>query len=333
MVRRCDSGTALLLAAAAFGILISLTRYLSPQQVNTPPPPKPDQYRISVDVGLVVLPVIVTDKRGLAVPGLAKDSFQVFEDGRPQQIALFEPEDVPVTVGLVVDNSGSMRAKRPEVVAAGQAFAQSSNPQDQMFVVNFNQEVHLGLPQGVDYTNNVQLLQGALTRLPAMGNTALYDAVATALDHLKVGTATRKALIVISDGGDNASKLSLRDLLKKAAASNAQIHALGVFSENYSDEHPEVLSRLAKMTGGKAYFPASAREIPGICQQIAQDLRHQYTIGYHPSNRDSGSKYHAIRVTARNAEDRRLRVRTRAGYLMSSVGPQAALITDRHAPL
>src|ERR1039458_4104257 len=223
MVRRCDSGTALLPAVAAFGILISLTSYLSPQQVNPPAPPKPDQYRISVDVGLVALPVIVTDKKGLAVSGLAKDSFQVFEDGHPQQIALFEPEDVPVTVGLVVDNSGSIRAKRPEVVAAAQAFAQSSNPQDQMFVVNFNQAVHMGLPQGVDYTNDVQLLQGALTRLPAMGNTALYDAVATAVDHLKVGTATRKGLIVISDGGDNASKLSLRDLLKQAEASNVQI--------------------------------------------------------------------------------------------------------------
>ena len=318
MFRLCDVGMGKLPGVAAFALLISLTSFPTPAQGHSSGQPNPDDYRISVDVGLVVLPVIVTDRKGKVVSGLGAESFHVFEDGRPQQIALFEPEDVPVTVGLAIDNSGSMRSKRPEVAAAAVEFAQSSNPQDQMFVVNFNQTVSMGLPKGVPFTSDVTQLLGAVSRNRAFGNTALYDGIAVALEHLKAGTANRKALIVISDGGDNASRQSFPEILKQAEASNAQIYTLGIYDEMYSGQNLGMLNRLAKVTGGKAYFPESVSQIPGICQEIARNLRHQYTIGYHPSNPNPGGSYHAIRVTATATGNGRLHVTTRAGYLMPS---------------
>jgi len=303
----------------AITILIALANCPSLVRGNASDHAGPDEYQISIDVGLVILPVIVTDRAGKSVSGLGADNFQVFEDGRPQQIALFEPEDIPVTVGLVIDNSGSMGAKRPEVVAAAVEFAKSSNPQDQMFVVNFNQTVSMGLPKGVPFTSDVHQLLGAVSRIPASGNTALYDGLAVALKHMMTGTANRKALILISDGEDNASRLSFHELLKRAEASNAQIYTLGVFDDMYSGGHSgEVLKRLARVTGGKAYFPESPTQIVGICQQIARDLRHQYTIGYHPSKGMPGGGYHAIRVTATATGNGRLHVSTRAGYLNPS---------------
>ncbi|MGA2983956.1 MAG: VWA domain-containing protein [Terriglobia bacterium] len=323
MSRLCDFGIGHPSKVATLAILISLTSIPSLAQNNSPSrqdnsldQPGPDEYRISVDVGLVVLPVVVTDRKGQAVSGLEKSNFQVFEDGRPQEIDLFEAEDVPVTVGLVVDNSGSMAAKRPEVIAAAEAFAKSSNPYDQMFVVNFNQRVFMGLPKGVPFTGDVQQLRGALSRTPASGNTALYDGISVALDHLNAGTANRKALIIVSDGGDNASRLKFPGLLKRAEASIAQIYALGVYDQSFEGEDMSKLRRLSKVTGGKSYFPASPSEMTGICAQIAQDLRRQYTIGYHPSNQNSLGKYHSIRVTAMATRDGKLHVSTRAGYLM-----------------
>jgi len=330
MFKFCDSGVGKLPAVAALAILISLASFPTPERGNAPDQPGSDEYRISVNVGLVVLPVIVTDGKGRTVSGLGENSFHVFEDGRPQQIAPFESEDVPVTVGLVIDNSGSMSAKRPEVFAAAEEFAKSSNPQDEMFVVNFNQNVSMGLPKGVPFTSDVHQLLGAVSRHRAFGNTALYDGVAVALEHMKTGTANRKALIVISDGGDNASRLSLQALLKRAEASNAQIYTLGVFDKMFSGENSGVLKRLAKVTGGKSYFPESPSQITGICQQIARNLRHEYTIGYHPSNPNSGGSYHAIRVTAKATGNGRLHVSTRAGYLMPSE-PQTAPSTSARA--
>jgi VWFA-related protein len=275
------------------------------------------RYKISVDVGLVVLPVFVTDSRGQAVSGLTANNFHLYDDGHLRPITLFEPEDVPATVGLVVDNSGSMLAKRGEVIAAGVAFARSSNPLDQMFVVNFNQWVSLGLPQGTPFTSDPQQLDAALSRNAAAGNTALYDGIAAALEHLKTGTRERKALIVVSDGGDNASQISLPDLLRQVQTSNVVIDTIGIFDPTYRDENPGVLRRLAKMTGGTAYFPTSVSQVTSICQDIAEDIRHQYTIGYSPEG-ESTESYHEVRVTARAEGRSRLRVRTRAGYVLNN---------------
>jgi Ca-activated chloride channel homolog len=310
-------------AFGKFGILAVLSLLLPvailamADHPNWPSSDDAGEYRISVQVGLVVLPVFVTNREGQAVSGLNARNFHLYEDGHPRPITLFEPEDVPATVGLVVDNSGSMWTKRAEVIAAGLAFAKSSNPQDQMFVVNFNQNVSLGLPPGIPFTSNVQQLDGALSRSVASGNTALYDGIAAALEHIKAGTRERKALIVVSDGGDNSSQLTLTQLMKHLEASNVVIHTIGIFDANHADENPGVLRRIAKVTGGNAYFPASASEVSFICHEIAQDIRHQYTLGYTPTG-DSNAQFHAIRVTARVAGQGGLRVRTRAGYVFSS---------------
>ena len=300
---------------AAMATLFALL--VSSSFASQPIPSDPDEYKISVDVGLVVLPVTVTNRKGEFVPNLAATDFQVSEAGRPQQITLFKSEDVPVTVGLVVDNSGSMGSKRPEVVAASLAFVQSSNPGDQMFVVNFNQRVSLGLPKSVPFTSDLRQLRDALSRTPPVGNTALYDGIATALEHVKAGSRERKGLIVVTDGGDNASHMRFQDLLKKAESSNAIIYTIGIFDPSYAGENPQALRRLAKATGGRAYFPESVSEVSDVAQQIARDIREQYTIGYIPSRRASEGEYRTIRVTVKAAGLGKLYVRTRAGYLIA----------------
>jgi len=281
----------------------------------------PGEYKISVNVGLVVLPVKVTNRAGDVVTGLTAGDFKVFESGRPQQITLFEPEDIPVTVGLVVDNSGSMRHKRPGVIAASIAFLESSNPHDQMFVVNFNQNVSLGLPASVPFTDDAKQLRAALTKVWPAGNTALYDAVAAGLKHLNRGTAERKALIVVTDGGDNASQVKFRDLLKMAEGSNAIIYAIGLVDQNFVEENPRALEQLAKVTGGQAYFPTSLNEVSQDTERIARDIRQQYTIGYVPSFPTATGRFRPIKVTVKAASAGKLQVRTRAGYLPQ---PEAA---------
>ena len=187
------------------------------------------------------------------VSGLHKEDFQVYENGVLQQIEHFSHEDIPVTVGLVLDNSASMRPKRSEVIAAAMAFARSSNPQDQMFVVNFNEHVSFGLPANTPFTDQTAQLADALSKFHANGETALYDAVAAALDHLKQGNRDKKVLIVISDGGDNASKHNLGQIMAGAGQSDAIIYTIGLFDEDDPDRNPHVLKQLAKDTGGDSF--------------------------------------------------------------------------------
>lgn len=286
-----------------------------PQQHSQAAPPQSAGFAIRTNVDLVVLRATVRDSKGEPVAGLGKDDFQVFEDKARQQIESFSHEDVPVTVGLVIDNSGSMRAKRTDVIDAALAFARSSNPEDQVFVVNFNEHVLLGLPANVQFTANQDQLARALSRNKADGLTALYDAVAVALEQLKKGKWDKKVLIVVSDGGDNASAHKLSDIVALVNQSDAIVYTLGIFDENDDDRKPRVLQQLSRISGGEAFFPASLAEILPVCEQIAHDIRNQYTISYAPANRKPGGTYHAIEVKARNSTGReRLHVSTRAGY-------------------
>ena len=208
--------------------------------------PSPADYTIGVNVDMVVLQATAVDHKGALVSGLDKDNFQIYEDGALQPIKHFSHADIPVTVGLVIDNSGSMRPKRHDVIAAALAFARSSNPQDQMFVVNFNERVSFGLPGTIPFTDQVAQLEVALSRTNADGQTALYDAMAVALDHLKKGNRDKKVLIVISDGGDNASARGLSEVLKKAALSSAVVYTVGIFDEEDPDRNTRALTRLAR---------------------------------------------------------------------------------------
>ena len=285
-----------------------------PQEAPRPERRPGEPYTIRMSVGLVVLHATVQNHRGNLVAGLGQDDFQVYENGVLQQIKYFSHDDIPVTVGLVIDNSGSMGPKISEVVAAALAFARSSNPQDQMFVVNFNEHVRFALPDNTPFTDQTGQLQVALSHIKADGETALYDAIAAALEHLKSGNRDKKVLIVVSDGGDNASRHKLSQIMATARESDAIIYTLGLFDENDPDKNPHVLKRLARETGGEAFLPESLSEVVPICEQIARDIRNQYTIAYIPTDRKQDGTYRAIQVKAEAPRRGRLFVRTRTGY-------------------
>ena len=265
-------------------------------------------FQISVDLNLVVLPVTVLDKKGGFAMDLQQSNFEIYEDGVKQSIRLFRHDDIPVTVGIVVDHSGSMRNKMDDVLAAAKSFAKLSNPEDQIFVVNFNERVMLGLPESSPFTDKPEALGNAILNAPLAGETALYDAVDMGLRKLNDGNRDKKALIVISDGGDNASSTSFPWLLKKAAESNAMIYTVGIYDPTDQDQNPGVLRKLAKETGGQSFFPAKFEDAVADLTRIADEIRHQYTIGYVSSN--AGSGHHAVRVVANGFV-----VRTRTGYI------------------
>jgi Ca-activated chloride channel family protein len=297
----------------AWGTAGTLRNQVAPQSSQTEP------YTIRTNANLVVLEATVRDRKGAPVSGLNKESFQVYEDKVPQQIESFSHEDVPVTVGLVVDSSGSMRPKRSEVIAASLAFVQSSNPMDQVFVVNFNEHVSMGLPANTPFTNNAAQLETALHRNVITGMTALYDAIDVALDQLRKGKWDKKVLIVVSDGGDNASKHSLAQIMTVVNHSNVLVYTIGIFDETDEDRNPRVLTQLSRASGGEAFFPKSLQDILPICEQIAHDIRSQYTITFVPTNKKQDGAYRTINVKARETPGgRRLSVITRAGYTAPS---------------
>jgi Ca-activated chloride channel family protein len=294
-------------------LLIPLARNAEPQV--------PAAYRISVDVNLVVLNATVRDRQGRLVSDLREQDFEVYEDRVRQPLRLFRHEDIPVTVGLVVDHSGSMRPKLADVTAAARSFARSSNPEDQMFVVNFNEYVTLGLPGAVRFTNSAEELERAISRTAASGRTALYDAISTALERLQAGGREKKVLIIISDGGDNASSRSLDQVLQMAERSSALVYTIGIFDDDDEDRNPGVLKRLALETGGEAFFPEQLKDVVANCERIARDIRNQYTIGYASTNASQPGAYRAIRVTAGAKGHGKLFVHARAGYIAGGESP------------
>ena len=268
----------------------------------------------------MVLHVTVTDDKGEFVADLKEGNFRVFEDKIEQKISFFSRDDIPVTMGLVIDNSGSMREKRAQVNAAAMTFVRTSNPQDEAFVVNFNDEYYLDTDG--DFTSDQENLNDALARIDTRGSTALYDAVIGSLDHLKKGHKDKRVLLVVTDGDDDASEKSFEDTMKAAEESNATIYAIGVFSEDdlKNDKKmvrhsKKVLIELAEATGGQAFSRKSLDEVTPICEQVAREIRNQYTIGYYPVNtaRDGTFRPVLVKVIPPNGRGK-LSVRTRTGY-------------------
>lgn len=273
----------------------------------------PGAYTISDNVDLVLLDVSVKDPRGGYVTGLTRNDFHIAEDGHARPITLFASVDAPVTVGLVVDNSGSMRFKRPEVILAGLAFAKESNPRDEFFVVNFNNSVVRGLPAQTLFTDNLQLLRAALYYGKAVGQTALYDATAYALRHLEFSRQENRTLILVSDGGDNVSRTGLPELLKLIQASRATIYTVGLLDPEDRDLNPGVLRRISAASGGEFFEPKTLDDVIPVFQKISKDIRNRYTIGYVPDEVNDRRLVRSVRVTAQE-DGRRLNVRSRTSY-------------------
>jgi Ca-activated chloride channel homolog len=287
---------------------------------------------ISVRTELVAVPVTVTDASGHHVRGLSQENFRVFEDGRPQPIAVFQRADVPLTLGLIVDRSQSMRPKTPALLAAVSALVQACRPDDEMFAVTFNDRVSFALPGGRPFTSDGQEIAAALVAVEAGGQTALYDGVAEGLQHLQLGHAGKHALIVVSDGGDNASREPYARILTLARGSDVVIYAIGLLDTSavaQEEEDEGLLKRLCADTGGVAYFPRTPDEIAAMSADVARDLREQYTLGFTPSERTDGRAFRTIRVTVTAAGQGRLHVRTRAGYL---VGRDKDAKHEEHTP-
>lgn len=262
---------------------------------------------------LVVLHVSVLDRHAGYVSNLPRDAFSVTEDGRPQQIEFFQHEDTPVTVGLVIDSSGSMRRRRESVIAAGMAFAASSNPADELFTINFNERVWPGLDEGQDFTSDGDTLRHALDRSTARGQTAFFDALSAAMRHLEKGHESRKVLIVVSDGGDNASRTTCDDILDRALRSDIVVYTVGVFDSDDDDKNPKLLKKLSDVTGGEAFFPKTNADVKPVFERIARDIRSSYTLGYVPL--DGGAREHRLHVDVRDPERRKLSVRARTAYV------------------
>ncbi len=268
----------------------------------------------------MVLHATVVDEKGQFVPGLAADNFRVFEDKVEQKISVFSKEDIPVTMGLVIDNSGSMREKRPQVNAAALSFVRTSNAADEVFVVNFNDEYYLDLDE--DFTSNPQELHDALERIDTRGSTALYDAIIGSLDHLKKGHKDKRVLLVITDGDDDASRKDFPYTVKAAVESNAVIYAIGVFSDDDRKNNKKMirkskkeLTTLAEATGGLAFFPDNLADVDPVCVQVARDIRNQYTLGYYPTNTAKDGTFRSVKVDLIPPKGRgKLTLRTRTGY-------------------
>jgi len=286
----------------------------SPQQPPQPQPQRDDgTYVIRKNVDEVMLHATVIDSKQRMVTDLDRSAFTVLEDGKPQTIVSFRHEDIPVAMGIVIDNSGSMREKRAKVNQAALNLVRSSNPQDEIFVVNFNDEYYLDQ----DFTNDLLKLKEALEKIDAKGGTALYEAVVASAEHLKKnGRLERKVLFVVTDGEDNASRESLEQAVKQLQEENGpSVYAIGILG---NEEHPKrarrALEIVAQRTGGLAFFPKTLDEVDEISRQVAHDIRNQYTIGYQPTNPRSSGGFRTIRVEAKSRTHGKMEVRTKSGY-------------------
>jgi VWFA-related protein len=261
---------------------------------------------------LVVLNVTVVDEDSRHVAGLPREAFAIFEDNRPQPLRFFESSDTPATVGLVIDNSTSMSRRRQAIVAAGVSFAAASHPDDELFTINFNENVWPGLPAGQHFTSDREELARALHTMQTRGMTAFYDGLRSALRHLERGQRQKKVLVVVSDGGDNASRSTFDTVLQEALRMDAVIYTISIYDEYDKEGRPDLLRRIAAATGGEAFFLRGVKEIDRTFARIARDIRSGYILGYTPEPGAAG--FRAVKVRVQPSDNRRLAVRCRSGY-------------------
>jgi len=302
--------------------VVSLTAQTAPATSTQPAPKTPPQnsqtpsenngiFVFHKEVEEVVVQATVVDDKRQMVTNLEKSAFSVLENNQPQTISSFRREDVPVAMGIVIDNSGSMREKRDKVNKAALNLVRSSNPQDQVFIVNFNDEYYLDQ----DFTSSLKLLGDALNKVEARGGTALYDALVASADHLKKANLPKKVIFVVTDGEDNASHESLEEAVRRLQAENGPtVYAIGLLGEEKERRARRALQTIAERTGGIVFLPKTVNEVDEISRTVAHDIRNQYAIGYKPTTPKSAGGYRTIRVEAKAKGYHKLTVRTRSGY-------------------
>src|SRR5215471_820956 len=305
-----------ILAATGAGSFLSRLSADNPKSNSVLPE---QDFTIHSDVRLVLLDVSVQDKEAGFVEGLSKDNFRVVEDGRQQTVTIFDANDLPVTIGILVDESRSMTPKRNEVLNAAATFVQESNPLDEVCVLNFNDDVKPGLPSDKPFSSDIDELRQALYKGVPQGRTALYDSIVAGLRQLEIGQQSRKSLVLISDGGDNSSSHNRREVVHMVERSTATIYTIGLFDTDDPDRNPGILRELARMSGGEAFFPSSPAETEPVCRRIAKEIRTRYTIGYRPSEKSGSGIIRHIRVQATSPGHDHLIVRTRDSYRYESI--------------
>jgi Ca-activated chloride channel homolog len=276
------------------------------------------QSHFSARSDLVVLNVAVTDSRGAFVGGLPRDAFKIVDEGQPQKIEFFAEQDAPATIGLLIDASGSMLENRDRVVAGVTEFAKASHPDDEFLPLVFNEQVTSVLPRGRFTSDPLELRDVLTAALAARGRTAFHDALAEAVEKVGHGRYERKVLIVLSDGGDNASRLSLDEAFDKVLASNVVIYSIALVDPLALDKNPKALRRLADGTGGLAFEPANVSVVGRAFQSIAHDIRSRYTVAYAPPDSAPEGHLRRVRVVIESPGRTGLKVRTRTGYLTDS---------------
>jgi Ca-activated chloride channel homolog len=310
-----------------------LATYAVAQNPPANPPGSPpnagaqdDAPTFTAETNLVPLQVTVTDKAGKLLTNLPQSAFHVYENGVEQTIKLFKREDVPVSMGIIIDNSGSMRDKRTRVAAASMALVKASNPQDEVFIVNFNDDAYLDQK----LTSDIKKLEEALDKIDARGGTAMRDAISMSIDYVKqYGKHDKKVLLVITDGNDNTSNESLEQLYRKSQQSGVLIYSIGLLNEEEPREAKKAkraLKELAEASGGMDYYPKDLAEVERITPLVAHEIRNQYIVGYIPSNTVLDGKFRRISVTVKAGGNPL--VRTRNGYYATPNPPKPPITAN-----
>src|SRR6266849_6510672 len=299
--------------------LVGIALFACLLHAQAPPDAKvtePESYVFRTDTRLVDLHASVVDKDGHLVLGLPQSAFTIYENGVKQEIKMFRREDVPVSLGLIIDNSASMHDKRAKVASAALALVSASNPEDEVFIMNFNEEVSIEK----DYTSDIKALEETLRTINSRGGTAMRDALRMGIEHLRHGgKKEKKILLVVTDGEDNASVENLDHVIQAAQQNGVIIYSIGLLGD---DEPHEVerakhaLDALTFATGGQVWYPQELSEVDGIAHEVAHEIRNQYILGYTPTNLAQEGTFRRMRVTVTATGDRA--VRTRSGYYAAS---------------
>ena len=298
--------------ARSFGLMLIAGLALAQGPPPAPQAPQDDPPLYRFDARLVLLHASVVDKNGKLLTNIPQSAFKILEDGVEQPLKLFRREDVPVSMGIIVDNSGSMTSKRSRVAAAALEMVKQSNPDDEVFIVNFNDDTHFDQP----LTNDVKRMEAALARMEARGGTAMRDALSKSINYVKKnGKKDKKVLVVITDGNDNSSDVTLEQVLRQAQNSEVLIYAIGLLNEEEAKEArsaKKALKTLVDASGGMDYYPKSTSDVQEITPRVAREIRNQYILGYTSSNQVMDGSFRQIKVTVNGFG--RPTVRTRNGY-------------------